>query len=271
MNYVEMMGGLGNQIFQYVFSRYIQKNTGKTVLLHINFFEYVKYVPGATVRSFDLDKFNTKYISVNGNISVEKIVGEKDFSVDNTDDSVDWAFFRGYWQDKCFFTDVKSQILSELSLKDKYITEDMKKIEDKVRNNESVSLHIRGTDYLQGANINIFESLGFDYYNQALSYIKNNSNNPLKIYVFTDDVSHAESILKGLGDINFKIMDKAEPYQDLWLMSKMKHHIIANSSYSYWGAAMGEANEYNGITVAPKKWFKQSQGPDLYLDGWEII
>ena len=130
MNYVETMGGLGNQIFQYVFSRYIQKVTGKTVLLHINFFEYVKYVPGATVRSFDLDKFNTKYISVNGNISVGKIVGEKDFSVDNTDDSVDWAFFRGYWQDKCFFNDVKSQILRELSLKDKYITEDMRKIED---------------------------------------------------------------------------------------------------------------------------------------------
>ncbi len=264
MNYVEIKGGLGNQIFQYVFSKYLQEKTGRCSVLYTDFFYYMTDLPGVTSRKFDLDKFDTRYVSVSGGVRCNGIVREEDGDAEpvKTDGSY---FYSGYWQDKKFFEAVKDRVLSELILKDEYINGDMKIQARKMRESESVSLHIRGTDYLKGQNREIFAEQTAEYYSGALDIIREKKGGNVRVFVFTDDVEHAEKILSDLGDLSYEIMPIAEPYQDLWLMAQAQNHIIANSSYSYWGARLGDDK---GIVVAPRKWFLKMSDPDLYPDSW---
>ncbi len=269
MNYVETMGGLGNQIFQYVFSKYLMEKTGKTCVLHMNFFDYVKNVPGATVRVPDLDKFHTVYVSVNGAIKCEAVVNEEELRDENTA-LQDGVFYRGYWQDLRYFDTVRDSALKELVLKDEYISDDMRELAGRMADSESVSLHIRGTDYLKGQNRNIFAAQGAEYYRKALEMIAEKMGRELCIFVFTDDHGHAEGILDGIG-FDAEYMPAHTAYQDLWLMSRAKHHVIANSSYSWWGATLGENQNAEGITVAPASWFKDRTSPSLYPDEWIVL
>ena len=80
MKYVEIKGGLGNQMFQYCFSKYLEQKYDSDVVLHLDFFDYVKKVPQATVRQFDLDKMQTNYISVKGSLPPHSSIMEKTFS-----------------------------------------------------------------------------------------------------------------------------------------------------------------------------------------------
>ena len=273
MNYIEIKGGLGNQIFQYVFSKYIQAKTSECSVLHVGFFEYVKNIPGASVRSFDLDKFNTKYISVCGTIQCNRVVKEEEFRSDDIlgSQSGETVFYRGYWQDKRFLEKAEERIMQDLTLKNEYINTDMSITAERMHMQESVSLHIRGTDYLQGVNRDIFASQDADYYRNALSVIRERCSGPIHIYVFTDDMDHANTILRDINEDEYEIMPQAESYQDLWLMSQTKHHIIANSSYSFWGARIGEEKEDKGYTVAPKLWFLRMKDPVLYPDDWIVM
>ncbi|MCR4584384.1 MAG: alpha-1,2-fucosyltransferase [Lachnospiraceae bacterium] len=270
MNFVEMKGGLGNQIFQYVFSKYLERKTGKCSVLHVEFFDYIKRVSGGTVREFDIDKFNTNYVTVSGALECNGAVDEEEFKANGRMVKTGEYFYRGYWQDKVFLEAVQDSVMLDLTLKEDYITEVMMRAIKEMNENESVSMHIRGTDYLQGENRNIFSGLDAEYYKKAVYCIREKCPRPLKIYVFTDDPAYAGSILAGMGEDAYDIMPVAKPYQDLWLMAQTKHHIIANSSYSYWGAAIG-ANRRSGITVAPDNWFVRMQRPDIYFDDWIVL
>ena len=91
----------------------------------------------------------------------------------------------------------------------------------------------------------------------------------VKAYVFSEDTEFASELIKHFRGINIKLMPLREDYEDLYLMSMAKHHIIANSSFSWWSAAIAKTR--NGITVAPKNWFIDRPSPNLYLDGWRVI
>lgn len=268
MNYVRVMGGLGNQMFQYTFSKYVEQKTSSPCALDLNFFDYVKNVRGASVRDFELNKMDTKYISIVGDAGCSQVVNEDDIDSCNISDR--FLYFNGYWQNKKYFETVSDKVCRDFELKNSYVDDSMREILDRIEHTNSVSVHIRRCDYLTGQNVNIFSELDEEYYADALRAIKSISEE-CKVFIFSDDPTYAKKLAERLDMGDYFVMPVREAFRDLYLMSKCRHHVIANSSFSWWGAVLGQHRYPDGKVVAPASWFKDRSGPDLYLDDWIVV
>jgi len=123
------------------------------------------------------------------------------------------------------------------------------------------SLHVRRTDYVQKAGFH--PPCSMEYYEKALSIIEGN------VLVFSDDLDWCKETF--LGD-RFTFISGNRDYQDLFLMSMCKNNIIANSSFSWWGAWLN--TNLNKKVIAPKKWFGphlKESSDDIYPNTWEVI
>lgn len=162
----------------------------------------------------------------------------------------------GYFQSLKFFDDYQKNIKELFTPKcnTQNLDEDI------------TSIHIRRGDYLQPHLIGCFNILGLDYYYKAMNIIKSN-----RYMIFSDDIPWCKKIFKGN---KFIFSEGNKPIMDLKLMTKCSNHIIANSSFSWWGAWLSNS-EGNNI-IAPKNWFGPKLIPthntkDLIPDGWVII
>jgi len=115
---------------------------------------------------------------------------------------------------------------------------------------DSVSIHIRRSDYLGVANGSIV--LDFEYYQNAIRLIRARVKNPRWV-IFSDDIPWCRSQFALLEDAVFVVGNDHEPWEDLRLMMACQHHIIANSTFSWWGAYLGR--DRSGTTVYPDYWF----------------
>lgn len=266
MNYVQIMGGLGNQLFQYVFSKYIEHLTGKPSALHTGFFGVDLKGTVITPRAYSLDFFNTDYICINENIECERVIAnESDLFDANTDNT----FFSGYWQDKRFYYEIRDLVDKELQLKPEFISREMSDIAKEMSTVDSVSLHVRRTDYLNQQNKDIFLEPGVKYYHDAVSTLIQKLGHKPVLYIFSDDHDYISSNMNNFCGCETHIMKPRKDYEDIYLMSQAKHHIIANSTFSWWGAVLGRYPD--GITIAPMEWYKDGHMPDLYPDSWICI
>ena len=127
---------------------------------------------------------------------------------------------------------------------------DNKRYLDAMQQGESVSVHVRRTDYLFAANN--APALNISYQRKAMDVIRQKVSSP-RWFIFSDDIEWCRKEFADLGDAVFVSGNDAEPWEDIRLMSACKHHIIANSSFSWWGAYLGIDS---GITLYPKPWFK---------------
>jgi hypothetical protein len=108
--------------------------------------------------------------------------------------------------------------------------------------------------------------LGLDYYRRAAELVRARERSPLWV-VFSDDIVWCRQNLGFQGETLFVEGNEAEPWEDLRLMAACKHHIIANSSFSWWGACLGRVPD--GVTVAPEMWFEnRSTSSCLLRAGW---
>ena len=130
------------------------------------------------------------------------------------------------------------------------------------------SLHIRRGDYITNPNHPL---LGLDYYSAALSFIPDRY-----VLIFTDDVEWVQSPTSPFKKIEekypgdkFIISETNSPYTDMALMAKCQYHIIANSSFSWWGAYLAQSQQ----VVAPREWFGDTtkDTTDLYCKGWKVL
>lgn len=265
MNCVAIMGGLGNQFFQYTFYKFLCEKNGKPTVITKYWYDSIMQMEhGGTSREYSLDKYNINYSEIQGIIPCRNRLTEFRNEYINNDD----VFYEGYWDDLRFVEPVLEQVRSDLTLREELIDSEMLRIADMMKNETSVSVHIRRTDYLNSINSNIFEQLSIQYYKEALRYLKKSLNDELVLYVFSDDELYIESNMKNFEGFRTIIMKKREPHEDNWLMQKTKHHIIANSTFSLWASYL--ANK-DGITIAPKNWFKDRRSHNIYPDGWVII
>ncbi len=260
------MGGLGNQLFQYAFSRYIEFLTGHPSVLYTGIYDQKFNEEGLTLRNFSLDIFNTDYVGANGSVVCEKIITENDFTnkiqFNNT-------FFKGYWQCIDYYGSILDTLADELSINKSYISNDIQSIADMIRSTESLSLHVRRTDYLNPTNQNIFCQLTQNYYETSIKCIIDKIGCKPILYIFSDDYDYVKSEMENFMGCKTVIMPPRKDYEDFYLMSAAKHHIIANSSFSYWSALL--SNNTDSITAGPKYWFKHTPTPRLYLDSWICI
>ncbi len=265
MNFVEIAGGLGNQMFQYTFSKYLETVTGKPALLYLNYFDYAAKDPNIIcAREFDLSCFNVRYSSVKGTVKYGKLVTDAEF-VDDPG-SIPLGFYKGYWQDKRYFESISDVIKTDLCLNPQYITSDIEKEAKLLSDSDSVSIHIRRNDYQLGNNKEIFFQLDASYYESALEYLSDVLEKDLTLFVFSDDLDYVKNNYVFLNLYEHHFMTGHKAYEDLYLMTRARHHIIANSTFSWWGAVLSDCTD--GITIAPRHWYRQLPDPNLYFDNW---
>lgn len=268
---LKIKGGLGNQLFQYVAARNLAalNNTD----LNIDY-SYYSNSGLDTPRQYLLDLFNIKPVShiksgilynildfynkvlrklsLNKKLYLNKYYFEKGVEFDNKFfDLKDNVWLTGFFQSAKYFPD---NIREELTLKDST------GIKNIIAPGESVFIHVRRGDYL---NNKVYEFCSLDYYNQAVDLIREKVADP-KFYVFSDDIDWVKNNLN-IGDA---IYLSNSDYEDLYLMSQCRHAIIANSSFSWWGAWL--IDNPNKIVIAPNNWFtdKTISTKDLIPDNW---
>jgi hypothetical protein len=274
MQYVDIYGGLGNQMFQYAL--YLsKKNQGYNVVPDISLFRSDKN--HLMHNGFELDKLFNLNPSVVFHSSlfsqyVIKIALKLNLSFLISKDNVFWGYqeklknssklhLHGYWQSEKYFDDVAEQVRTEFVFKN--IDQQNMAISQEMKDDSeytSVSLHVRRGDYV---NYNM-KLLGKQYYEQSIDYIKSKVERP-RFYIFSDDMKAAIDIVKMLdvAYIPISINSGADSYKDMFLMSQCKHNIIANSSFSWWGAWLN--NNKDKIVVAP------TWGKDFNCEKWIII
>jgi len=288
---VKVMGGLGNQMFQYALYRKLQESTNYEVKMDIEWFKNKKKVSNF---DFNLNKFNTKISIANteeinktkGNKLLNKVnrklnikipfynhkyIVEKNYgNFSNKIFDIDQnTYFSGYWQSEKYFKSISEKLKKEFTFKNE-MKEKNKEISKKILDNNSVSLHIRRGDYIE--NKNVKERLGnvcnLEYYNKSIEYLDNKLLD-YNLYVFSDDIEWAKKNINFNKKTNFIGWNKNEDsYKDMQLMSLCKHNIIANSTFSWWAAWLN--NNFKKIIIAPKKWVSKefAQRKDTVPERW---
>lgn len=174
----------------------------------------------------------------------------------------------GCWQSEKYFKDIEDIIRQEFTLKDSdQLPENTQEFINLMKSTESVSIHFRRRDYLKKRNLLYHGLCSLDYYYRAINYLTKLIKNP-HFFIFSDDIGWVKNNFKISYPITFIFQENFKDYHELILMSKCKHHIIANSSFSWWGAWLG--NNPNKIVIAPQKWFNDPSinTNDLIPETW---
>jgi hypothetical protein len=256
---ISINGGLGNQMFQYALGRAVSLKNKMNLTLDISWYnDYGKNIK----RGFELNKFNidakihkplfpfSKKILIK--IGLIKIIKEKEiYEFDKEILKIKDGYLSGYWQNENYFKNISHTLKKDFSLKDKP-TDKFLFIKEIIINSDSIAIHIRRGDYVTNNETNNFHGIcNIDYYNRAIKMIKEKINNP-HFFIFSDDINWAKNNLIVNKNIEWVSDYKLDDVEDLILMSLCKHQVIANSSFSWWGAYLN--SNPSKIVIAPKKW-----------------
>jgi hypothetical protein len=282
---VRLMGGLGNQMFQYALGKRLAVERKEALLLDLGWFE------NQEKRYYELNQFNIKAeIATNADFDKFQIFSHNRYTkkirnhierylpyylrsefFEQKDGYFDPhvlkvkgnKIFSGYWQSEKYFKSIENEIKDNFSLKQNLSEEVSSLCKGIEQKNNSISIHIRRGDYINESTGHC--NCSIDYYQRAIEFIKININSPI-LYFFSDDISWVKrNITFEYQSIYIETNHKSSI--DLFLMSKCHHHIIANSSYSWWGAWLGDTKD--SITIAPNIWFTDKPYPkDTIPDRW---
>jgi hypothetical protein len=255
----KLVGGLANQLFIWANARSLELS-GYKVSLDTSFYSQQDF------RKYSLNLFpNIKVPEIFKGIDNNKkfIQITDDFIYRNFEFNEDFNYYlNGYWQSEKYFLDNEYIIREELAPNNATQFKLIEKYPDLLK--ESVSLHVRRTDYVNQPQNHPTQTI--QYYKDALDIIGYYD----KLYILSDDIDWCKENLKF---DNMVFVQNDSDVEDLWTMSLCKHNIIANSSFSWWGAWLN--SNPDKIVVAPSKWF----GTNLNLpiddllpkDKWHII
>ena len=238
-------------------------------------FEKFRRYPNRIIREFTQKKREPYIIDqLTGKISNDDAAGaeggiynEMYEKVTHLDTSKDW-YLIGFWIEEKYLRGRLEEIRKHFKFPG-ITDEHNRELADEIRACDSVSIHVRRGDYLSPTYENMFVSLGREYYGRAVDYIKENVSNP-KFFIFSDDSDFANSEFDWIGNKCIVTGNEGnDSFRDMQLMSMCKHNIIANSTFSQWGALLNE-NEGH-ITVYPQAYLKNRDNEIKNLDGWVRI
>jgi hypothetical protein len=286
---VRLMGGLGNQLFQYAAGRHLAYLNNTELFVDTSFLQAT--IENNTPRNYELGSFNvvssiadekllhsfhgcefsatdrllTKIISL-GKYNKYKF---DDYGFDDHLLELKGNYYlRGFFQSEKYFKAIQEIIREELTVKDEFITKD----ESLVRNiklQNSVSIHIRRGDYIR--NLSSMEAHGLcskDYYTKSIEFIKRELGNDVHFYLFTDDAKWVQNEMHW--EINSTLIENKTTIEDFYLMSLCKHNIIANSTFSWWAAWLN--NNKDKKVILPKHWLNNllSETIEIAPKNWII-
>ena len=161
--------------------------------------------------------------------------------------------FMGTWQSERYFEGAEDDIRKAFGFKEELLNEATRELRNTIENCNAASLHVRRDDYLSTTYAYGFGGICTTaYYQNAIAYMKEKTIDPA-FFVFSDDINWCRENLDVEGATFVDCNHGDESWQDMFLMSKCKHNIIANSSFSWWGAWLN--NNTNKIVVAPDRWW----------------
>lgn len=249
MNVVKIMGGLGNQLFQYAFAKSLERlgPVALDVSYYTSDFNKRDDIPH---REYLLNFFadDLRYELQEDRKQVNQWEYDPAEKYEN-------CFFFGDWQRASYFKDVKLDI----RLKEQYITLNMRLMAELMHSCNSVAVHVRRTDY------GVYNwILPYSYYVRAEDFIRRVVEDPV-YFIFSDDMDFVKTNPPVAGKKHYIHNDEIA---DFWLMSQCKHQIIANSTFSFWAAYLNENPEK--IVVYPKNWHIDINHPVDCLD-WKGV
>lgn len=180
------------------------------------------------------------------------------------------TIFIGYWQSEYFFEDVKPLIRDAFRFNLDSLNISTKQLSKKIRSECAIGVHIRRGDYIESHNIAMFGHIcTFDYYKQALKMIIDKIVGEYFIYIFTDDPKWMKVNNPYQNSLVVDCNQGDEFWQDMYLMTQCRHNVIANSTFSWWGAWLNPHEEK--IVVAPYRCFNTLWAPNIYPSEWKTI
>lgn len=287
---VQLSGGLGNQMFEYAL--YLKlKSMGKEVKID----DFTCYGEQELQRTNQLSVFGVSYerLSEQEYIALtdssmrpadrvrRKLLGRRDLSYREASCNFDPEALRreptlllGYFQSEQYFADIKEQVREAFRFQGTdaknpgfFLPAEQQGLLSEIRGSEAVSVHIRRGDYLSAQNQALFGGICDDaYYERALAEMKRRLPEAV-FFFFSNDTEWVKERYRGENCVVVEGNGEDAGFRDLFLMSQCRHHIMANSSFSWWGAWLDENPDK--IVIAPKKWFNDRECRDIYTD-WMI-
>jgi Glycosyl transferase family 11 len=285
-----LIGGLGNQMFQYAAGRALALRRGADLKLDLSGFESYsrrRYeldtlpicaaaATGAELAEFGVHKRRSVLIDrirrklrLRVGSAARPVYREPHFHFDPAMLALGApVYLDGFWQSERYFLDCSDIIRRELTATDTFDHENAV-VAAQIDAVNAVSLHVRRGDYVSDATTNRYHGIcAPQYYQNALEYIVARTERP-HLFVFSDDPEWTQCNLRFPVPTTFVVANSAERGQsDMALMSRCRHHILANSSFSWWGAWLNPSHEK--IVVAPRRWFNAGtpDGRDLVPQAW---
>jgi len=269
---LRLQGGLGNQMFQYAFARVLAKNNN-VVKLDNSFFDDKEKKLGYTPRKFELEIFSNDYkratqkeIISFGKLSVlnhfKKKIGLnypkkyiENFSKYNPSllTLKQDVHLQGYFQSYKYFVGHEDFVRRLFTFNTDRLSDSNKQILKRIKETNSISIHIRRGDYVEDKVTNTHHgSCSLDYYLEAINLLESRYDN-LSLFFFSDDMDWVKKTFDDIKQQKFFVNNNLDnSWVDMFLMSTCKHNIIANSSFSWWGAWLNDIP--SKTVIAPLKW-----------------
>jgi hypothetical protein len=287
----KIIGGLGNQMFQYAAGRSLSLRLGMRHLVDLSSFDKYKIHQGFELKNVFDCQVNIaseaecmELLGWQRNLNVQRILSKPVASIFRRSSFVFepnynyWPDFEminrscylsGYWQSWRYFRNCENIIRRDFTFV-QHSDAIFEKTKNLILGGESISLHVRRGDYVENLKAqNKHGSSTLAYYNEAIENMAKGLSQPI-FFIFSDDPGWAFDNIKMKYSCHY-INDNFgnASFKDMQLMSLCRHHIIANSTFSWWGAWLN-ANPHKRV-IAPLKWFANAQHvPDLFPDSWIV-
>ena len=282
---VRIWGGVGNQMFQYAYARALKERTGQEVYIDSRGI-FKDKLEGGRNRGYYLDCFRIslpsadnaekEFFFLNGKNIFERFALElslrhrifpwyymedrEGFQPELMDIHGD-MYLQGWFQSEKYFREYRNVLCDEFTpVKEIKIDKDIQELID---NEEAVSVHIRRGDYKS-----IDYTLPVEYYQKAINHISEKVNNPFFLF-FSDDIEWVKKNMKIPEEHIFVSGSNFKDYEEMMLMSWCSHNIIANSTFSWWGAWLNR--KPSKIVVAPRMWMRLKDPLSIVPEEWIVI
>lgn len=275
-----LMGGLGNQLFQFAAAYAYAKKTNQPLVIDLGFINQNPAHGGYRLNNLLLGNHIVEYRS-SGYIKniifrvfmkfpdlfsmcVPSIIHDSIARKDGLFPKRMLSMFLGYWQDEVFFSE--HRVFLHKNIVPTNVSDTAKVTAALINKDNTVSLHVRRGDYINNLNaLSVHGVCSISFYKNSIARMKSEVPGA-HFFVFTNDAKWVTNELNELfDDLNVTYVEGNTQEEDLWLMSQAKHHIIANSSFSWWGAWLAKHEQQ--IVIAPTPWYdkppKYSHDPSL--------
>jgi hypothetical protein len=301
---VSLIGGLGNQMFQYAAGKALAERHGVPLALDLSGFRnyplrsflldrlLVPEAAASSAQAEPIQKPEINFVRARWKARIDRLLEkaglpklatslseyrEPHFHYDPAFEALGpQTTLFGYFQSERYFSSIAESLRDRFSPREPLGEAAAAALARIETCRLPISVHVRRGDYLNPGTAEVHGILGEPYYNEALACLEAGVGRDAELFVFSDDAAAAEQVLNFVPKSRLVHVggDPQRPWEDMALMARCKHHIIANSSFSWWGAWLNRFPEK--IVVAPREWFTPGElrlrnTRDLYSPNWILV